>query len=76
MLKAVSPKPSCVALRNLKKLRDKLVHAKLKLTDEAERGNIPCGRGNCKIYISFIHVLYYFFSFFKVYLLSIFNRLV
>ena len=36
-------------LGNPKALRDKLVHSKLKLTDDAERGNFPCGRGNCEI---------------------------
>ena len=35
---------------NPKTLRDKLVRSKLKLTDNAERGNFPCGRGNCEIY--------------------------
>ena len=35
------------SLGNPKALRDKLVHSKLKLTDDAERGNFPCGRGNC-----------------------------
>ena len=39
------PKPSSTA----KTLRDNLVHSKLKLTDYAEWGNFPCGRGNCEI---------------------------
>ena len=34
---------------NPKTLRDKLVHSKLKLTDNAEQGNFQCGRGNCEI---------------------------
>ena len=34
---------------NPKTLRDKLVHSKLKLTGNAERGNFPGGRGNCEI---------------------------
>ena len=49
MLKAVLPKPPRVAFRNPKTLRDKLVCSKLKLTDDAERDNSPCGRGNCEI---------------------------
>ena len=49
MLKAVLPKPPRVAFRNPKTLRDKLVRSKLKLTDDAERGNFPCVRGNCEI---------------------------
>ena len=40
------PKPPRIAFRNPKTLRDKLVRSKLKLTDDAERGNFPCGRGN------------------------------
>ena len=39
MLKAVLPKPPRIAFRNPKTLRDKLVRSKLKLTDDAERGN-------------------------------------
>ena len=46
VLKAVLPKPAHIAFRNPKTLRDKLVRSKLKLTDDAERGNFPCGRGN------------------------------
>ena len=46
VLKAVLPKPPRIAFRNPKALRDKLVRSKLKLTDDAERGNFPCGRGN------------------------------
>ena len=34
------------SLGNPKTLRNKLVHSKLTLTDNAERGNFPCGRGN------------------------------
>ena len=37
------------SLSNPKTFRDKLVRSKLKLTDDAERGNFPCGRGNCEI---------------------------
>ena len=37
------------SLDNPKTLRDKLICSKLKLTDNAERGNFPCGRGNCEI---------------------------
>ena len=37
------------SLRNPKILRDKLVRAKLKLSDNAERGNLPCERGNSEI---------------------------
>ena len=37
-------------LGNPKILRDKLVRSKLKLSDDAERGNFPCGRGNCEIW--------------------------
>ena len=47
MLKAVLPKLRGIAFRNPKTLRDKLVRSNLKLTDDAERGNFPCGRGNC-----------------------------
>ena len=49
MLKSVLHKPSRVAFSNPKILREKLVHSKLMLTDDAERGNFPCGRGNCEI---------------------------
>ena len=48
VLKAVLSKPPRVAFRNQKTLRYKLVHSKLKLTDDAERGNFPRGRGNCE----------------------------
>ena len=48
-LKAVLPKTSRVAFRNPKTLRDKLVRSKLKLTEDTERGNFPCGRGNYEI---------------------------
>ena len=48
VLKAVLHKPPRISFRN-PKTRDKLVCSKLKLTDDAERGNFPCGRGNCKI---------------------------
>ena len=37
------------SLRNPKISRDKLVRAKLKLSDNAERGNLPCERGNSEI---------------------------
>ena len=37
------------SLGNPKTLRYKLVRSKLKLTDSAEPGNFPCGRGNCEI---------------------------
>ena len=47
--KALLPKSPRVAFRNPKTLRDKLVRSKLKLTDDAERGNLPCGRDNCEI---------------------------
>ena len=50
MLKTVLPKPPLVAFINTKTLRDKLVRSKLKLTDDTERGNFACGRGNCQIY--------------------------
>ena len=40
VLKAVLPKPS------RKAFCDKLVRSKLNLTDDTERGNFPCGRGN------------------------------
>ena len=46
VLKVVLPKPPRIVFRNPKTLRDKLVRSKLKLTDDAERGNFPCGRGN------------------------------
>ena len=46
VLKVVLPKPPRIAFHNPKTLRDKLVRSKLKLTDDAERGNFPCGRGN------------------------------
>ena len=49
MLTAVLPKPPRITFRNPKTLRDQLVHSKLKLTDDAERSNCPCGRGNCEI---------------------------
>ena len=49
MLKAALPKPPGIAFCNPKALRDKLVRSKLKLTDNIERGNFPCGRNNCKI---------------------------
>ena len=49
VLKAVLPKPPHIAFRNPKTLSDKLVRSKLKLTDNAERGNFPCGRGKCGI---------------------------
>ena len=49
VLKAVLPKPPRVAFCNPKTLCDKLVHSKLKLTDNAERGNFPCNRGNSEI---------------------------
>ena len=49
MLKAVLPKPPRIAFHNPKTLRDKLVHSKLKLTDDTERRNFPCGKGNCEI---------------------------
>ena len=49
VLKAVLPKPPHIAFRNPKTLSDKLVRSKLKLTDNAERGNFPCGRGKCEI---------------------------
>ena len=48
MLKAVLPKPPRLAFRNQKTLRYKLVHSKLKLTDDAERGNFPRRRANCE----------------------------
>ena len=50
MLKVVLSKPQSVAFRNPKTLRDKLVRSKLKISDDAERGNFQCGRGNCEIY--------------------------
>ena len=37
------------SLGNPKTLRDKLVRSKLKLTDNAERGNFPCEKGNFEI---------------------------
>ena len=49
MIKTVLPKPPSVAFRNPKTLRDKLVRSKLKLTDDAEQGNFPCGGGDCEI---------------------------
>ena len=49
VLKAVLPKPPRIAFRNPKTLCGKLVRSKLKLTDDAERGNFPCGRGKCEI---------------------------
>ena len=49
MLNAVLPKPTHIVLHNPKTLRHKLVRLKLKLTDDAERGNFPCGGGNCDI---------------------------
>ena len=49
VLKAVLPKPPRITFRNLKTLSDKLVRSKLKLTDDAERGNFPCGRGSYEI---------------------------
>ena len=49
VLKAVLPKPPRIAFHNPKTLRDKLVHSKLKLTDDTERRNFPCGKGNCEI---------------------------
>ena len=49
VLKAVLPKPPRIAFRNPKTLREKLVRSKLKLTEDAERGNFPCGRGNCEV---------------------------
>ena len=49
VLKAVLPKSPRIAFHNPKTLRDKLVRSKFKLTDDAERGNFPCGRGNCEI---------------------------
>ena len=50
VLKALLPKPPRIAFRNPKTLLDKLFRSNLKLTDDAERGNFPCGRGNCDIY--------------------------
>ena len=49
MLKWVLPKPPRVAFHNSNSLRNKLICSKLKLTGNAERGNVSCGRGNCKI---------------------------
>ena len=49
VLKAVLPKPPRIAFRNPKTLSDKLVRSKLKVTDDAERGNFPCGRGSYEI---------------------------
>ena len=43
VLKTVLTKPPRIAFR------DKLVRSKLNLTDNVERGNFPCGRGNCEI---------------------------
>ena len=37
------------SLGNPKTLCVKLVRSKLKLTDNSERGNFSCGRGNCEI---------------------------
>ena len=37
------------SLGDPKILRNKLIRWKFKLTDDPERGNFPCGRGNCKI---------------------------
>ena len=48
VLKAVLHKPPRISFRN-PKTRDKLVCSKLKLTDDAERGNFPCGRGSYEI---------------------------
>ena len=49
VLKALLPKPPRIAFRNPKTLLDKLFRSNLKLTDDAERGNFPCGRGNCDV---------------------------
>ena len=49
VLKVVLPKPPRIAFHNPKTLRDKLVRSKLKLTDDVDQGNFPCGRGNCEI---------------------------
>ena len=49
MLKAVLPRQPRVAFRNPKTLSEKLVRSKLTSTDDNERGNFPCGRGNCQI---------------------------
>ena len=49
VLRPVLPKPPSIAFRNPKTLGDKLVRSKLKLTDDAKRGNFPCGRGICEI---------------------------
>ena len=48
-LKAVLSKPPCVAFRNPKTLRDKLVRSKIRQNDEEERGHFPCGYSNCEI---------------------------
>ena len=36
-------------LGNSNRLHDKLVRSKFNLTDNAQQGNFPCGRGNCEI---------------------------
>ena len=48
VFQAVLPKPPRAAFRHPKTLHDKLVLSK-KLTDDAERGNFPRGRGNCEV---------------------------
>ena len=50
LLKAVFPKPPRISFINLKTLLDKLVHSKLKLSDDAKGGDFPCGRGNCEVF--------------------------
>ena len=49
-LKLVLTKPQRVVLRYLKIIHDKLYYSKLKLTDDTERRNFSCARGNCEIF--------------------------
>ena len=49
VVKVVLPKPTSVAFRNPKTLRDKLVRFKIRENHEEERGNFPCGPSNCEI---------------------------
>ena len=48
-LKAVLPKPPCVAFRNPKTFCSKIVRSKIRENEEEEWGNFPRGHNNCEI---------------------------
>ena len=47
-LKVVLLKHPRAAFRFPETLRDKLVHSNLKITDDPERGELPCGKCTCQ----------------------------